>query len=365
MNLFDATMVVVGSMIGSGIFIVSADMCRLLGSPGWLLIAWILTGLLTVAGALVYGELAGMFPRAGGQYVFLREAYSPLCGFLYGWTLFLVIQTGTIAAVAVAFARFTGVLFPWFSETNYLVEPFHLTAKYAISLSTAQLTAIVLIAGLTISNIQGLRYGKLVQNVFTVAKTGALLGLIILGLTLGWNSENVHEHFSLFWTRSPTVAVEDGLTAVSTWGLIAALGVAQVGSLFSADSWHVISFAAEEVENPRRNLPLSMALGTIVVTGLYLLANFAYLAGLSQAEIQTAANDRVGTALMAKVFPVVGAQLMAGAIMVSTFGCNNGLILSGARAYYAMARDGLFFQKVGTLGRAKTPVWGLALQAAW
>lgn len=365
LGLYDSTMVVIGSMIGSGIFIVSADMAKILGSPGWLLVAWILTGALTVAGALVYGELAGMFPHAGGQYIFLREAYSPLGGFLYGWALFLVIQTGTIAAVAVAFARFLGVIVPWFSESNYLISPIHLTADHAISLSTAQATAIALILVLTVSNILGLQYGKRIQNVFTVTKTGALIGLILVGLTLGYRSDVVASVFESFWNRQPAAPIVDGLSSVTLWGLIAALGVSQTGSLFSADSWHVISFAAEEVENPRRNLPLAMAFGTIVVTGLYLLANVAYLVAIPLGDIQNVPNGRVGTALMDSIFPGPGTMLMSAAIMISTFGCNNGLILSGARAYYAMAKDGLFFASAGRLNSAGTPAWGLWLQAAW
>ena len=365
LRLFDSTMIVMGSMIGSGIFIVSADMVRLLGSPGWLLAAWVLTGLLTVCGALVYGELAGMFPHAGGQYVFLREAWSPLTGFLYGWTLFTVIQTGTIAAVAVAFAKFAGVLLPWFSESNYLVSPVHLSSRYALSLSTAQATAIALIAALTLINMRGLQYGKLVQNVFTLAKTGGLIGLILAGCLAAWNPEGARHHWQHFWERHPLAEVAPGLTAESAWGLVVALGVAQVGSLFSADSWHVISFAAEEVEQPHRNLPLSMALGTLAVTGLYLLANIAYLGGLSLLEIATAPADRVGTELLSRVFPAWGARLMSLVILVSTLGCNNGLILSGARAYFAMARDGLFFRGAARLSAEGTPAFGLLLQGLW
>jgi len=365
MGLFDCTMIVMGSMIGSGIFIVSADMVRLLGSPGWLLAAWGLTGLLTVCGALVYGELAGMFPHAGGQYVFLREAWSPLTGFLYGWTLFAVIQTGTIAAVAVAFAKFAGVLVPWFSESRYIISPIHLSDHYAISLSTAQSTAIALIALLTWINIRGLHYGRLVQNIFTIAKTGGLLALIVIGLTAAWKPDIVSHHWEHLWQRYPTTSVASGLNPKSLWGLIAALGVAQVGSLFSADSWHVISFAAEEVDRPQRNLPLSMALGTFAVTGLYLLANLSYLGGLDLTEIASAPSDRVGTELLSRVFPNWGARLMSIVILILTLGCNNGLILSGARALYAMARDGLFFRKAAYLNAQGTPAFGLILQGIW
>ncbi len=365
LGLFDATMVVVGSMIGSGIFIVSADMARLLGSPGWLLVAWLITGVLTVTAALSYGELAGMMPRAGGQYVYLREAFGPLWGFLYGWTLFLVIQTGTIAAVAVAFARFAGVFWKEISEDNYLVGPLSLGPGYAISLSTAQLLGVLLIALLTFTNIGGLRYGKLVQNFFTVAKTGALLALIVLGLTLGWSANAARDNLGDLWTQRGLDDLGGGLTAATALGLFVALCVAQTGSLFSSDAWNNITFAAGEVRNPRRNLPLALALGTGTVITLYLLANLAYLVALPFHDIQHAEADRVGTALLARLFPDVGVGLMAGAIMVSTFGCSNGLILSGARAYYAMARDRLFFRAAGRLSAARVPAWGLVLQGLW
>jgi basic amino acid/polyamine antiporter, APA family len=365
LGLYDATMVVVGSMIGSGIFIVSADMARLVGSPGWLLLAWVVTGVLTVAAALSYGELAAMMPRAGGQYVYLREAFSPLWGFLYGWTLFLVIQTGTIAAVAVAFGRFLGVLWPAIAESHYLIAPVHVTTGYAVSLSTAQLVAVLLIALLTWSNTRGLEYGKVVQNVFTTAKTGALLALIALGLFAGWNAAAVGANFGDLWTPRGAVDVVPGLTAASAAGLFVAICVAQTGSLFSADSWHNVTFTAGEVRDPRRNLPLSLALGTGAVITLYLLANLAYLVTLPLSAIQDAPSDRVGTATLDAIFPGLGAPLMAAAIMVSTFGCNNGLIMAGARAYYAMARDGVFFRSAGTLNAAKVPAWALWLQGAW
>jgi APA family basic amino acid/polyamine antiporter len=365
LGLFDSTMVVVGSMIGSGIFIVSADMARRLGSPGWLLAAWVLTGMLTIAAALSYGELAAMMPRAGGQYVYLREAFSPLWGFLYGWTLFMVIQTGTIAAVAVAFARFTGVLVPGISETNYLVPPVHLSSSYALSLSTAQLLGIAMIALLTWMNTRGLEYGKFVQNVFTSAKTGALVVLIGVGLLLGWNAEAVADNFGNLWAIRGAEPIVPGLTAASAYGLFVALCVVQTGSLFSSDAWNNITFTAGEVKDPRRNIPLSLGLGTAIVIALYLLANIAYLVTLPFAAIQAAPNDRVATAALETIFPGAGVAIMAGAIMVSTFGCNNGLILAGARAYYAMARDGVFFRAAGGLNRAKVPAWGLVLQGLW
>jgi len=281
LGLYDATMVVVGSMIGSGIFIVSADIARLVGSPGWLLLAWVVTGALTVTAALSYGELAAMMPRAGGQYVYLREAFSPLWGFLYGWTLFLVIQTGTIAAVAVAFGRFLGVLWPAITETHYLIPPIHLSTGYAVSLSTAQLVGLVLIALLTWTNTRGLDYGKMIQNVFTTAKTGALAALIAVGLIAGWNALAVEANFGDLWTPRGNVDVAPGLTAATAFGLFVAVCVAQTGSLFSSDAWNNITFTAGEVRTPRRNRPLSLALGTGIVIGLSQRANVAYLVTLA------------------------------------------------------------------------------------
>ena len=365
LGLYDATMLVVGAMIGSGIFIVSAQMARQLGSPGWLLVAWVVTGVMTVTAALSYGELAAMMPRAGGQYVYLREAFSPLWGFLYGWTLFLVIQTGTIAAVAVAFGRFTGVLMPGIAEDAYLIPPVHLTSRYALSLSTAQLLAVLSIALLTWTNTRGLDWGKIVQNLFTTTKTGALLGLIAVGLLLGWDGDVVRENFGNFWGVREAVEIAPGLTAATVAGLFVAICIAQTGSLFSADAWNNITFTAGEVREPRRTIPLALALGTGLVITLYLLANVAYLVTLSLQEIQTAPADRVGTAALERIFPGVGAAVMAVAIMISTFGCNNGLILAGARAYYAMARDGLFFDSAGKLNAARVPAWGLVVQGIW
>ncbi len=365
LGLFDATMVVVGGMIGSGIFTVSAEMSRLIGSPGWLLVAWVITGVLTLAAALSYGELAAMLPRAGGQYVYLREAFSPLWGFLYGWTFLLVIQTGTIAAVAVAFARFAGVIFPVISEDNYLWEPTFVCQGYALSLSTAQLTAIGLVLLLTATNLRGIEWGRIVQNVFTIAKTGALLGLILLGLTVGLNSVAISQNLGDFWSVHPVHSAASGLGGTSALSLFAALCIAQTGSLFSADSWNNVTIIAGEIRQPRRNVPLALALGAGIVIALYLLANVAYLATLPLDAIQTARQDRVGTAALETMFGGLGAPMMAGAIMISTFGCNNGLILAGARAAYAMARDGLFFAPVGRLNGARVPSWGLILQGAW
>src|ERR1700720_721948 len=365
LGLLDSTMLVAGSMIGSGIFIVSSIIARQVGSPGWLLVVWIVTGLLTLTAALSYGELAAMMPKAGGQYVYLREAFSPLWGFLYGWTLFLVIQTGTIAAVAVGFARYMGVLIPWVSESNYLIAPIRF-GGYALSLSTAQAVGLAMIALLTFMNTRGLKLGKLVQNVFTTAKTGALIALIMLGIIVGVRSGAGAANFSDFWSlRGNLQDVGQGLTAATAFGLFVGICVAQTNSLFSADAWNNITFTAGEVKDPRRNIPLSLALGTILVIGLYLLANVAYLAALPFTAIQNAPSDRVAVAAANVIFPGAGATIMAVAIMISTFGCNNGLILAGARAYYAMAQDGLFFRRSGELNHKHVPAWGLIVQGIW
>jgi len=365
LGLLDSTMLVAGSMIGSGIFIVSSIIARQVGAPGWLLVVWLVTGLLTLMAALSYGELAAMMPKAGGQYVYLREAFSPLWGFLYGWTLLLVIQTGTIAAVAVGFARYTGVLIPWFSESNYLIPPIRI-GGYALSLSTAQLLGLAMIALLTYMNTRGLRLGKLVQNIFTTAKTGALIALIVLGIIVGLKSGAGTENFKDFWTlRGGLQDVGAGLTAATAFGLFVGICVAQTQSLFSADAWNNITFTAGEVINPRRNVPLSLAFGTFLVIGLYLLANVAYLATLSFGAIQNAPSDRVAVATANVIFPGAGATIMAVAIMISTFGCNNGLILAGARVYYAMARDNLFFKRAGLLNNRSVPAVALILQGIW
>lgn len=365
LGLLDSTMLVAGSMIGSGIFIVSSIIGRQVGAPGWLLVVWIVTGVLTLMAALSYGELAAMMPKAGGQYVYLREAFSPLWGFLYGWTLLLVIQTGTIAAVAVGFARYTGVLIPWFSESNYLIAPIRI-GGYALSLSTAQLLGLAMIALLTYMNTRGLQLGKLVQNIFTTAKTGALIALIVLGLIVGLKSGAGAENFKDFWTlRGGLQDVGRGLTAATAFGLFVGICVAQTQSLFSADAWNNITFTAGEVVNPKRNVPLSLAFGTFLVIGLYLLANVAYLATLPFGAIQNAPSDRVAVATANVIFPGAGATIMAVAIMISTFGCNNGLILAGARAYYAMAQDGLFFRRVRELNKNHVPAWGLVIQGIW
>ena len=366
LGLLDSTMIVAGSMIGSGIFIVSAAMSRQLGAPGWLLTAWVVTGVLTLIGALSYGELAAMMPKAGGQYVYLRESFSPLVGFLYGWTFFLVIQTGTIAAVAVGFARYFGILVPWISESRYIIEPIHLSSGYAVSLSTAQLVGVLMIALLTWMNTQGLKLGKIVQNIFTTAKTGALIALIVLGVIIGWNADAVSANFGNFWQpRGNLESVGGGLLATTAFGIFIGICVTQTQSLFSADAWNNITFTAGEVKDPKRNIPLSLAFGTLLVIALYLLANIAYLVTLPFETIQTVPSDRVASASAQTIFGASGATLMAIAIMISTFGCNNGLILAGSRAFYAMARDGLFFKAAGNLNRHHVPAWGLLIQGIW
>ena len=378
-GLFDGTMIVVGSMIGSGIFIVAADISRQTGSSGGLILTWILTGLLTISAALSYGELAALFPRAGGQYIYLREAYSPLWGFLYGWTLFLVIQTGTIAAVAVGFARYLGVLIPSIAPNAWIIRPVDLGSKYAISLSVQQLVAILMIAFITFLNTLGVRLGKLIQNIFTSAKTLSLVGLIVLGLFIGRNSGAISDNFYHLWTirgaqpLTPGLGFLSGILPTVTagsgfFGLLVAYCVAQVGSLFSADAWNNVGFTAAEVKNPKRDVALSMALGTVIVLTLYCLANLAYLSTLHLAEIQNAPDDRVATAAlnaMSDVLGSAGATIMAVAIIISTFGCNNGLILAGSRVSYAMARDGLFFRSTGKLNKRGVPGTALVFQGVW
>jgi APA family basic amino acid/polyamine antiporter len=358
-------MIVAGSMIGTGIFIVAAEMSRQLGSTGWLLASWVITGLLTVAAALSYGDLAAMMPHAGGQYIYLREAWSPLWGFLYGWTLFLVIQTGTVAAVAVGFARYLGVLLPRISERNYLVPPIHITKTYAVWLSTAQLVGLLLIAMLSWSNARGIQYGRIIQNIFTSAKLGSLLGVIGVGLFVGYNANAINANFSGAWTPLGYTAVAPGLSPETAFGLFVALCVAQVGSLFAADAWNNITFTAGEVKNPQRNVALSLALGTLLVIGLYVCVNLAYVLVLPLEQVQHAVSDRVAAAMLAAVLPTAGAALMAIAIMVSAFGCINGMLMSGARAYYAMAKDGLFFSKAARLNRAHVPGPSLTMQGTW
>jgi APA family basic amino acid/polyamine antiporter len=379
LGLFDATMLVTGSMIGSGIYVVSAEMARDVGSAGWLLGVWIVTGIITVFGALSYAELAAMMPRAGGQYVYLREAFGPLWGFLYGWTLFLVIQTGTIAAVGVAFSKFLGVFVPALGNdpklgawTLWITESFRITA--------GQVVGVITVIVLTIINCRGVQEGKFVQNLFTVTKAGTLALLVVLGLTVAarsdvWSANTADLWGGMFTTEAFTKV--NGFIPFTGAAVLMVAGGAMVGSLFSADAWNNVTFTAGEVRNPQRNLPLSLILGTGGVILLYILANIAYVACLPvigdagavgdvrARGISHAADERVATAVVELVAPGVGVSLMAAAIMISTFGCNNGLILSGARLYYAMARDGLFFKSVGRLNDKGVPAAGLILQAIW
>lgn len=371
LRLLDATMIVVGSMIGSGIFIVSADIARTVGGGAYLLLVWLITGIITVVGALSYGELAGMFPRAGGQYLFLRESYNPFVAFLYGWTFFAVIQTGTIAAVGVAFARYTAVLFPSLDQVVGQVG--------GIRVSGAQILAIASIIALTLFNTQGIRGGKILQDTFTLAKVVALVGVILLGLTIGRNPDAIAANMASFWSATWTHVVDGrivSLQALSGVGLVAAFGAAMVGSLFSSDAWNNITFTAAEVVEPRKTIPRSLVLGTGIVVVLYLLANMAYLCvlplrgtpdapGIAGRGIQFATQDRVATGAASMLFGDSASVIMAALIMISTFGCNNGLILAGARVYYAMARDGLFFKRAGFLNRHSVPAVALWVQAAW
>ncbi len=357
LSRLDATALVVGSMIGSGIFIVSADIVRQVGSPGMLLLVWGVAGLVTLMGALTYGELAAMFPKAGGQYVYLREGISPLFGYLYGWTLFTVIQTGTIAAVAVAFARFTAVFVPALSPDVFLGFTATLpSGPIEVGLSPQRLLAIASIVVLTWINVRGVTTAAFIQTSLTTVKTLALAALILLGITLGRNPDAIELNFSAaFWP--------DGGLTLNLWPLI---GAAMVGALFSMDAWNNVGFASSELKNPKKDLPFAMATGVLTVTVLYLLANVAYLSVLPVPDIAGAPQDRVATAAMQAMFGDVGLYLMAAAIMISTFGCNNGLILAGARVYYAMARDDLFFRRAGELHpRHRTPAFGLVVQAVW
>ncbi len=373
LNLFDSTAIVMGSMIGSGVFIVGADIARQVGSPGWLIMTWVITGFLTVFAALSYGELAGMFPHAGGQYVYLRKAYNPLTGFLYGWTLFLVIQTGTIAAVGMAFAKFTGVLFPWVSENVIWYHAEFL--RYHFKFGPVQIVAILSICILTWINLQGIKEGKKVQNVFTSGKFLLVVGFILIGFLFAANSDSISKNMAVFW--NPAVKNASGQWIPLTgMALIAALGMAQVGSLFSSDAWNNVTFTAAEVINPKKNIPMSLFLGTFIVTVLFILVNVVYIvvlplrgdptgATVMDKGIQYALQDRLATAAVHHVFGIYAASVMALFIMISTFGCNNGLILSGARVYYAMAADGVFFKKVGTLNSKGVPATGLIFQAVW
>jgi len=368
-NLFDGVSIVAGAMIGSGIFIVSADIARSVGSPGWLMVVWLITGVITVIGASSYGELASMMPHVGGQYVYLKEAYHPLIGFLFGWTTFLVIQCGSIAAVAVAFAKFSGVLFPWIADKNILLQ------LGPVKISSTMTVAIVMIIFLTWLNTRGIVTGKTVVNIFSSTKVLALFGFILIGIfaVKGINSFQINRE--VFWDAA-RIGENGQLIPISGFVLVAAIGTALVGSLFSADAWYNVTYISGEVINPKRNVPLSLIFGTMIVSVIYMFTNFVYIRILPLSGspdgtdvlargIQFATDDRVATSAMSVVFGDYAAIIMAVFIMISTFGCNHGLILAGPRVYYAMARDGLFFRKVGEINKKGVPGFAIAIQGVW
>jgi APA family basic amino acid/polyamine antiporter len=368
-TLFDGISIVAGAMIGSGIFIVSADIARNVGSPGWLMVVWLITGIMTLIGAISYGELASMMPRVGGQYVYLKEAYHPLVGFLFGWTTFLVIQCGTIAAVAVAFAKFSGVLFPWISEKNILFSIGPLKIK------STMIIAISMILFLTWVNTKGIVTGKTVQNIFSSTKIIALFGFILIGFFATRNINSFEINKEVFWNAAK-IGQGNQTIPLAGFALITAIGSALVGSLFSADAWYNVTYISGEVIDPKRNVPLSLLFGTLIVSVLYLLTNYIYIRILPLSGspdgvdalsrgIQYAADDRVGTSAMSVVFGNSAAVIMAVFIMISTFGCNNGLIMAGPRVYYAMAKDGLFFKRAGEINRNGVPAFALVVQGVW
>ena len=371
LNLFDTTLLVAGSMIGSGIFIVSSDIARSVGSAGWLLIVWILSGLITLLAALSYGELAGMMPQAGGQFVYIKKAFGNLTAFVYGWTVFLVIQTGVIAAVAVAFAKFTGVFIPFFEEGNVLFQIVN------FKVTSAQLLAIAIIAILTFINTRGIENGKTIQRIFTSAKLIALFALIIVGIYYGFHTDVFSTNMTHAWDAKQVVNSQTNeFLPLSGMALASAIGVAMIGSLFSSDAWNNVTFIAGEVEKPQRNIPLGLFFGVSMVTIIYVLANVAYLCllpldGSADSDsvigqgIMFAQKDRVGTAALFVVFGDVAKYLMAALIMVSTFGCNNGLILAGSRLFQSMAKEGLFFKNVAKLNKFNVPQNALILQGIW
>jgi APA family basic amino acid/polyamine antiporter len=359
LGLFDGTMLVVGSMIGSGIFIVSSDMVRQVGSAGWLIAIWILTGFITVIAAVSYGELSAMFPKAGGQYVYLKEAYGKLIGFLYGWSFFAVIQTGTIAAVGVAFSKFAAYLYPPLSEKNILFE------VGAFQLHAAQIVSIVTIVLLTYINSRGVKNSKIMQTVLTIIKILSLLGLIIFGFALGAKAEIWNANWSDAWATKSFVKESGSWVAVGGMALIAAVSAALVGSIFSSDAWNGVTFIAGEIKNPKRNVGLSLFLGTLIVSIIYVLANLMYLAVVPLQDIATAESDRVAVVASQNIFGGIGTLIIAVMIMISTFACNNGLIMAGARVYYTMAKDGLFFKKAAVLNESSVPSWALWAQCFW
>ena len=356
LGLFDATMIVAGSMIGSGIFIVSADITRNVGSAGWLIVVWLITGFMTLSAALSYGELSAMYPKAGGQYVYLKEAYNPLIAFLYGWSFFSVIQTGTIAAVGVAFSKFAGYFFPSLemTEKNILFD------LGWLKIYPAQLLSVVLIIFLTYTNTLGVKGGKWIQNIFTSTKLISLFGLIIAGIIF-FNPQVWHANWiNAFDMKS--ISSTGVITGVVGAGVLGAIAASMVGSIFSSDAWNNVTFIAAEIKNPKKNIGLSLFLGTLIVTVIYVSANLMYLAVLNMHEIAFAPQDRVAVAASNAMFGNAGTYIIAVMIMISTFGCNNGLILAGSRVYYTMAKDKLFFAKAGTLNNKSVPAWALWAQ---
>jgi len=362
LGLLDGTMLVAGSMIGSGIFIVSADIARNVGSAGWLIAVWLITGFMTITAAVSYGELSGMFPKAGGQYVYLKEAYNKFIAFLYGWSFFAVIQTGTIAAVGVAFSKFTAYLIPAVSDDNILFST--MIGSWHFNINAAQIVSIVVIIILTYVNTKGVQSGKIIQNTFTITKLLSLFGLIIFGL-FAIKGDVWHANWSNAWNLHNLKA--DGTDSGVNLTMVAALGAiaaSMVGSIFSSDSWNNVTFIAGEMNNPKRNIGLSLFLGTLIVTVIYVSANVMYTGVLPMHDIATAAKDRVAVSASHVIFGNIGTYVIAVMIMISTFGCNNGLIMAGARVYYTMAKDGLFFKKTGTLNKYAVPEFGLWIQAA-
>ena len=357
LSAFDATMIVAGSMIGSGIFIVSADITRNVGSAGWLVAVWLLTGFMTLTAALSYGELSAMFPKAGGQYVYLKESYNPLLGFLYGWSFFSVIQTGTIAAVGVAFSKFAGYFFPSLEMTDANI----LLQMGFLKIYPAQVLSIVTIILLTYINTKGVQGGKMIQSTFTITKLASLFGLIGFGFLLASKASIWDANWTNAWEMK-TIASDNSTTPIFGVAILGAIAASMVGSIFSSDAWNNVTFIAGEIKNPKRNIGLSLFLGTLIVTVIYISANLMYLSVLPLNEIANAPADRVAVAASNVIFGNIGTYVIAVMIMISTFGCNNGLILAGARVYYTMAQDGLFFKKAGTLNKNAVPAWALWAQ---
>ena len=357
LSAFDATMIVAGSMIGSGIFIVSADITRNVGSAGWLVAVWLITGFMTLTAALSYGELSAMFPKAGGQYVYLKESYNPLLGFLYGWSFFAVIQTGTIAAVGVAFSKFAGYFFPSLEMTDANI----LMQIGFLKVYPAQILSIATIILLTYINTKGVQGGKMIQSTFTITKLASLFGLIGFGFLLASKASIWDANWANAWEMK-TIASDNSTTPIFGVAILGAIAASMVGSIFSSDAWNNVTFIAGEIKNPKRNIGLSLFLGTLIVTVIYIAANLMYLSVLPLNEIANAPADRVAVAASNAIFGNIGTYVIAIMIMIATFGCNNGLILAGARVYYTMAQDGLFFKKAGTLNKHAVPAWALWAQ---